>query len=829
MAIRVAHGMTGALSGAAGFYTRRDQDRDRRGAAAGRLFNASLDRKQRKIEFEHKRAMDVARLAMQAGEQLNNNLRYQDARRDKRLKKTDDQRKQNEQNAQAMRDARLGEMRGNSERAEQQRANDYADLRNTPRSSAREERLVQKQIAPQAIREVSPEPQSGGMSQLEMAAFRSANARQAPVVPDDARQAPVAPNAVSYSQSIDDRGTEMQRNLSSMDLTPDGNRMRGRMLGELQAVREQRNILRPDAYAQGMQQVLDRYDSSGIDSYVKQPKTLQGATDARFQDLGTGYGMVLQPDDKIQVLKVDDRKAEQASSGSPTSDVASPRPQSAMDFATEAARSYRGSGDAPSEVPAFAPEPQYLHENQIPEKGYTPYMEESFDSQSNANMRAAQLKAEGWNVEIVPGPKSSTRTKNPDGSGSVSESQDFNIVASKDRVLSPNEQISQATQSIGDFMSDDSRRSETIERIMKSRESSAMDAVAALGPDATPQQRDAAALSAYGKPTEQEITQQMALDYQGYKQGMDSMRQDAGWRQANFDEAQLAMQREVSPARKSFYDANWRQTEMALYGESGKYPSPNDVREALDYKWKSSTTTPENLRRMEFLHDSDIRGRVAADLGRYVGDPMVTDALSNAWRAGNNIDDRGAAEAVRDPYKRMDMIRRLAAEAGAYPSNSVLRSALAEEAQKIASPASRPGSATAGQSSRSDSQKSGMRRGEDGRIYGATEQDLRNALKDLPNKIPESDIQAMLGPKALNEFKKLGSKNPRQDALNYYTDLFTPAVKKPLPGVMANEVQDPMDRSKLSIRPRPNTRKEYDELPPGTLYIAPNGETRRKK
>lgn len=53
MAIRVAHGLTGALSGAAGFYVNRERDQDRRGAAAGRLADSALDRdlRRRVAEF----------------------------------------------------------------------------------------------------------------------------------------------------------------------------------------------------------------------------------------------------------------------------------------------------------------------------------------------------------------------------------------------------------------------------------------------------------------------------------------------------------------------------------------------------------------------------------------------------------------------------------------------------------------------------------------------------------------------------------------------------------------------------------------------------------
>ena len=153
------------------------------------------------------------------------------------------------------------------------------------------------------------------------------------------------------------------------------------------------------------------------------------------------------------------------------------------------------------------------------------------------------------------------------------------------------------------------------------------------------------------------------------------------------------------------------------------------------------------------------------------------------------------------------------------------------KASRVASnpPQQTPGPGSLGSAIKENLRRDGvLSRDETGRLRGATIEDLQDAV-ERRGLAPET-IQQMIGPEAIAEMKRLGSKNPRQDAIDYYTNLLTSPPPGPPPTpVMADRIADPRQRSEMAMKPRPQSKEELDALPPGTLYITPNGETRRKR
>jgi hypothetical protein len=258
--------MTPALSGAAGFLSGKERDQDRRGAAAASAANQSFALSQRKREFAFRSALDLYDRERQRDrdEQADAESAYdrlRDVSRDKDANKRND---------------KLVDLR-EKEFAESQRRHNYS---------------VAKDNRDHADRLQESRQQDSGQltGQYQDLWLRDS------------------------ASLIDDQASRIQEEMAEANLTPEGKRIWGELSGNLRAIQSQRSGLRPQQYSQAMQQFFDKYQKSNLDAYRTEPPTVSSEMQSRFQDLGTGMGVFMQPDGKFQVLELDPSKTGSAKS-----------------------------------------------------------------------------------------------------------------------------------------------------------------------------------------------------------------------------------------------------------------------------------------------------------------------------------------------------------------------------------------------------------------------------------------------------------------------------------------------------------------------------------
>lgn len=121
------------------------------------------------------------------------------------------------------------------------------------------------------------------------------------------------------TRQVEGRVAEVRGMLNQNQYTPEGQKILGDLSGELRAIEAQRDAIRPKEYNALLHKWLDKAERAGLEKFVAKPPTVDERISSNFKDLGTGYGVFLQPDGKMDVREIDPRKIEdgkaRASSG----------------------------------------------------------------------------------------------------------------------------------------------------------------------------------------------------------------------------------------------------------------------------------------------------------------------------------------------------------------------------------------------------------------------------------------------------------------------------------------------------------------------------------
>jgi len=128
-------------------------------------------------------------------------------------------------------------------------------------------------------------------------------------------------------------------------------------------------------------------------------------------------------------------------------------------------------------------------------------------------------------------------------------------------------------------------------------------------------------------------------------------------------------------------------------------------------------------------------------------------------------------------------------------------------------------------------------RDENGRVRGATMDDLRRAIENHPELAQQgvdNIIKQIITDEAVSEMAMAGSfKDPRDALIDYYVDQLTPDMPKPPTPVKVTEIKDATTRTQAAMLPRPKTGEELADmlesgkLQPGDMFVAPDGTMQR--
>jgi len=304
MAIRIAHGLTGALSGAAGFLTKADERADRRGAVAAGAANQSFALAQRKREFAFNANLAIADrqpkgLPGGSPPKGNPNEAADGARQKKLDKKAADQADTDRAN-QELKDAGYrppGIPGGSAQQSQPQSQSQGQPQQARSRSGGMPGGMVRnlmnsaQQDQPQQDQPQQVQPQG--------------NPQQGQQARAQGQQAEAQKGGYSDDNSM---ASQLRARMSGQALTPEGQRIAGDLTGKLRAIESQKDQMRPEQYSGLMNRWMQDYNESGIDAFEKQKPNINGEMQGRYKNFGTGVGAVMQPDGTIKPFEVDPAK-----------------------------------------------------------------------------------------------------------------------------------------------------------------------------------------------------------------------------------------------------------------------------------------------------------------------------------------------------------------------------------------------------------------------------------------------------------------------------------------------------------------------------------------
>lgn len=111
---------------------------------------------------------------------------------------------------------------------------------------------------------------------------------------------------------VEGRVADVRGMLAKQQYTPEGQKIYGDLFGALRSIEAQRDTIRPKEYNALLNKWLDNAERSGLEKFVAAPPTIDEELGGRFKDLGTGYGVFMQPDGKVEVREIDPAKIEGA-------------------------------------------------------------------------------------------------------------------------------------------------------------------------------------------------------------------------------------------------------------------------------------------------------------------------------------------------------------------------------------------------------------------------------------------------------------------------------------------------------------------------------------
>lgn len=111
-------------------------------------------------------------------------------------------------------------------------------------------------------------------------------------------------NTINLEQQVGN----VRRMMAQNQFTPEGQKITGELVGALRAIEQQRDTIRPKEYNKLLNKWLENAEKAGLDSFVAPVPTLETEMQGRFKDLGNGYGVILQPDGKMEVREIDPTK-----------------------------------------------------------------------------------------------------------------------------------------------------------------------------------------------------------------------------------------------------------------------------------------------------------------------------------------------------------------------------------------------------------------------------------------------------------------------------------------------------------------------------------------
>lgn len=147
---------------------------------------------------------------------------------------------------------------------------------------------------------------------------------------------------------LEARVAEIRGAIDPQNLTPQGQQEYKELFGALRAIQAQRDTIEPLEYNKKINEWLDKYQAAGLGSQVKPPPTVDEEMKGRFKPFvnergePTGYGMLLQPDGKMEVREIDPMRAQgdPAQSPGPYSSIASD-PKALAPFEDKAREQYK--------------------------------------------------------------------------------------------------------------------------------------------------------------------------------------------------------------------------------------------------------------------------------------------------------------------------------------------------------------------------------------------------------------------------------------------------------------------------------------------------------
>lgn len=312
MAIRIAHGLTPALSGAAGFFSDKEKDADRRGAVAAGAANQSFALAQRKDEAAFSQEMAIYDRQRQAERDAMSDAQGSADRKNQEINKSRDR---------AAQIATAG-IRGSRNIAQQPGGSgDNLSPTGGAGGAGGAGAAGQTQVA------------SPGGSPAGSILKRN---RQESRDPTGRRGAGIASRVSRGGNFENPQFRQMQGNhalgeseqrirdvsasMSQASLTPEGQRIAGDLAGKLRAIQSKRDEMRPEVHSKLLERWLNEHEQSGLGGYERNTPTVDSEMQGRFRDFGTGMGSVLQPNGEIKVVEVDPAKAARARSSQATSD-----------------------------------------------------------------------------------------------------------------------------------------------------------------------------------------------------------------------------------------------------------------------------------------------------------------------------------------------------------------------------------------------------------------------------------------------------------------------------------------------------------------------------
>lgn len=512
------------------------------------------------------------------------------------------------------------------------------------------------------------------------------------------------------TKQIEGRVSDIRGMMAQQKYTPEGQRIVSELSGALRSIEAQRDGIRPKEYNALMNKWLDNADRAGLENFVAPQPTIDDAMSTNFKDLGNGYGVIMQPDGKMDVREIDPMKA---------------------------AASKGGGAAAMSAADYFADDSKY----------------ESAKKRALATMQERHL------------------SQNPD----ATTSPVFDAKQIHDEMLREFNEHQGFLQQLGG--------SQTGGQGQTGGQAGGQTVGQAVPQQSQPPAATAtAAAAAPAQPVAAQPAQQQPVSPQAPQQ--------------------------ASPQQIVSDD-----TLNTLAAQNSQGQQPMSLNGAL-VAYRAGRMSAEQI--TEMLQS----GRLADNDGKVVNklpDWFTKPDPATGWPGflqsvqGNQAADPKAVAATGDSLSPNGQA---AVQAG--DNTPAIVSRIAAENLRRA--------------------KEGMYAGprdERGNVSGASMQDLVATLEKNPEAVGpggvSETIRQMITPEAIEEFRKLGSKDPQKDLINYYVNLLTPSMPKPAKAAKVTEIKDPVSRTQAAMLPRPQSMKELHDMyeagkiKPGGMFIAPDG------